>query len=38
MRQFEVIIINGGERWLTVIDMDRWDFYLGFRRTLRRLV
>lgn len=37
MTQFEVLTMNGGERWLTRIDTSRWDFYIGFRRLIKRL-
>lgn len=37
MRQFEVLAINGGERYLTEVDTTQWDFWIGFRRVLRRL-
>lgn len=37
MRQFEVLTIHGGQRCLTVVDTTRWDFVLGFRRSLRWL-
>lgn len=37
MDQFEVITINGGERYLTVINLTDYDFYLGFRRVVIRL-
>jgi hypothetical protein len=36
MRQFEVLTLQG-VRYLTEVDTTRWDFWLGFRRTLRRL-
>lgn len=37
MNQFEVFSINGGQRWLFAIDTSRWDFYIGFRRAIKRL-
>lgn len=37
MRQFEVITINGGERYLTAINTDRWDGWIGFRTVIKRL-
>lgn len=37
MKQFEVITINGGERYLTEIDTTRWNFWIGFRRVIKRL-
>jgi len=38
MLQFEVITINGGERYLTLMDTSRWDYWLGFRRVIERLL
>lgn len=37
MNQFEVLVINGGEHYLTVVDTSRWDFYIGFRRIIKKL-
>lgn len=37
MNQFEVITINGGERYLTIINLADYDFYLGFRKVVSRL-
>lgn len=37
MRQFEVMSINGGEKWLVVVNTDRWNFWLGFRSAIKRL-
>lgn len=37
MNQFEVITINGGERYITVINTDRWDGWIGFRTIVKRL-
>ena len=37
MKQFEVITINGGERYLTLVDTARWDFWIGFRRVIERI-
>jgi hypothetical protein len=37
MNQFELLTINGGERYLTIVDTSRWDFYIGFRRIITRL-
>jgi len=36
MRHFEVMTISG-VRWLMEVDTSRWDFWLGFRRPIRRL-
>ena len=37
MRQFEVMTINDGEKWLAIINTDRWDFWVGFRSCIKRL-
>lgn len=37
MNQFAVISINGGERHLCIIDTSRWDFYMGFYRSIKQL-
>ena len=37
MRQFEVMVFNGGERYLALVYTERWDFYIGFRKIIRRL-
>lgn len=37
MGQFEVLTINGGRRYLTVVDTSRYDIMIGFRRILREL-
>ena len=37
MRQFEVIVINGGRKYLTAVDLTRHDFAIGFRRILKEL-
>lgn len=37
MKQFEAITLNGGDRYLTLIDTTRYDFFIGFHRVLRRL-
>ena len=37
MRQFEVFTMNGGERYLTLLNLDRYDAYIGFRSVIVRL-
>lgn len=37
MRQFEVITINGGEKWLVITNIHRWDFWIGFRSYIKKL-
>ena len=36
MNQFEVLTLDG-KRWLTVVNIDRYDFYIGFRTLIKRL-
>ena len=37
MRQFEVIVINGGRKYLTAVDTTRYDAAIGFRRIIKEL-
>jgi hypothetical protein len=37
MAQFEVLTMNGGVRYLAIVDTSRWDFYIGFRRVIKPL-
>ena len=37
MNQFEVITINNGERYLTIINTERYDGYIGFRKIIKQL-
>lgn len=37
MNQFEVITINNGDRYLTIINTERYDFYIGFRKVIKQL-
>lgn len=37
MNQFEVLVINGGRRYLCVVDVSRYDAAIGFRRIVAEL-
>lgn len=37
MNQFEVFKANGGQRWLTLVNVERYDFYIGFRSLVKVL-
>ena len=35
MNQFEIVVTNGGIKYLTVVDTSRFDFFWGFLALLK---
>ena len=37
MNQFEIVVADGGIRYLTIVDTSRYDFFWGFYRIIKVL-